>query len=163
MSFDTAFDRLIGHEGGYADDPADPGGETMWGVTAKVARVHGYDGPMKDLPRETAKAIYEALYWKAAQCDKMPYAIAFQVFDAAVNHGVSQAAKFLQRALGIADDGAIGPQTMMKLALVPTCSLVLRFNAEREEFYTGLKTWPNFGKGWSRRVAGNLRYAAQDI
>jgi lysozyme family protein len=71
--------------------------------------------------------------------------------------------KLLQRALGIADDGVIGPQTITKLALTPICALVLRFNAEREEFYTGLPTWGSFGKGWSRRVASNLRYAAQDI
>jgi len=163
MNFDEAFDRLIGHEGGYSNHPADPGGETMWGVTADVARANGYAGPMKDMPRDVAKAIYERLYWKAAQCDKMPSAIAFQVFDAAVNHGVSQAVKLLQRSLGVSADGVIGPQTITKLALTPVCALVLRFNAEREEFYTGLSTWASFGKGWSRRVAGNLRYAAQDI
>lgn len=163
MNFDQAFDRLIGHEGGFVDHPSDPGGATNWGVTERVARANGYTGDMKDLPRDFAKAIYQRLYWNAAQCDKMPSAIAFQVFDAAVNHGVSQAVKLLQRALGVDADGVIGTQTTTKLALTPVCALVLRFNAEREEFYTGLGTWAAFGKGWSRRVASNLRYAAQDI
>ena len=52
-SFDDAFKALIGSEGGYSFNPADPGGETMWGVTARVARASGYAGPMKDLPLET--------------------------------------------------------------------------------------------------------------
>ena len=55
-SFDDAFDALIGNEGGYSNNPKDPGGETMWGITARVARAAGYTGPMRDLPRDTAKA-----------------------------------------------------------------------------------------------------------
>lgn len=163
MNFDMAFDRLLGNEGGYSNHPDDPGGETMWGITAEVARKNGYSGPMKDMPKDTAKDIYRALYWTAAKCDRMPGAVAFQVFDAAVNHGVRQAAKFLQRALGVPDDGVIGLQTLGKISAMPSAAVVLAFNAEREEFYTFLNTWGSFGKGWSRRVATNLRYAAQDV
>ncbi|MCZ3110867.1 hypothetical protein NYZ20_18695, partial [Acinetobacter baumannii] len=72
MNFDQAFDALIGHEDGYSNNPADPGGETMWGVTLTVARASDYTGPMKDLPRDTAKAIYRAQYWDAVRADQLP-------------------------------------------------------------------------------------------
>lgn len=163
MDFNTAFDRLIGNEGGYVNDPNDPGGETNWGITADVARANGYTGAMRDMPRDVARTIYQALYWTAAKCDQLPPAVAFQVFDAAVNHGVGQAVKFLQRAVGVAPDGVIGAQTLAAARNAAPAALVMRFNAEREEFYTGLRTWPDFGKGWSRRVAANLRYGAQDV
>lgn len=163
MTFDTAFDRLMGHEGGYVNHPNDPGGETMWGVTIAVARASGYSGPMRDLPRDTAKAIYRAQYWDKVQADRMPFPVAFQVFDAAVNHGTDRAAKLLQRAAGVTDDGVIGPKTLAAVAAVPAAALLMLFNAEREQFYTNLPTWPSFGKGWSRRVVTNLRYAAGDL
>lgn len=163
QTFDTAFDRLIGHEGGYVNHPSDPGGETMWGITIAVARASGYAGPMRDLPRDTAKAIYRAQYWDKVKADSMPFAVGFQVFDAAVNHGTGQAAKFLQRAAGVVDDGAIGPKTLAAVAARGPAALLLLFNAEREQFYTNLPTWASFGKGWSRRVVTNLRYAAGDL
>ncbi|WP_445623251.1 putative peptidoglycan-binding domain-containing protein [Lactiplantibacillus plantarum] len=72
-----------------------------------------------------------------------------------MNHGTGQAAKFLQRAAGVTDDGAIGPKTLAAVAAVPAAALLMLFNAEREQFYTDLKTWPSFGKGWSRRVVIN--------
>ncbi|CUJ80982.1 glycoside hydrolase family 108 protein [Achromobacter sp. 2789STDY5608628] len=100
QDFYTAFDRLIGHEGGYSNHPDDPGGETMWGITVAVARANGYAGAMCDLPRDAAKNIYRAQYWDKVRADSMPFSVAFQVFDAAVNHGSGQAARFLQRAVG---------------------------------------------------------------
>lgn len=163
MNFDTAFDRILSHEGGYSNHPDDPGGETMWGVTIAVARANGYTGPMRSMPRETAKAIYRSQYWDKVQADRMPFPVAFQVFDAAVNHGAAQAAKLLQRAAGVADDGIIGPKTLAAVASRNAAVILLLFNAEREQFYTDLKTWPSFGKGWSRRVVKNMRYAAGDI
>lgn len=163
QNFDTAFDRVIGHEGGYVNHPNDPGGETMWGVTIAVARASGYTGPMRDLPRDTAKAIYRDQYWNKVKADGMQFAVAFQVFDAAVNHGTGQAAKFLQRAVGVVDDGVIGPKTLAAVADRGAAEMLLLFNAERQQFYTNLPTWPSFGKGWSRRVVTNLRYAAGDL
>lgn len=163
MSFDLAFDRLIGHEGGYSNHPDDPGGETMWGITQAVARSNGYLGAMRDMPRGTAKAIYRAQYWDKVKADAMPSPVAFQVFDAAVNHGASQAVKFLQRAAGVDADGIIGPKTLSAISNKELSALLFLFNAEREQFYTDLPTWASFGKGWSRRVVANLRYAAQDI
>jgi len=162
MDFDIAFDRLLGHEGGYSNNPADPGGETMWGITIAVARRHGYTGPMRDMPRETAKAIYRADYWNLARGDELPAAVAFQVFDASVNHGVNRAIKWLQAAAGTIPDGIIGPQTLAACNGMEPKTLALLFNSARLLFYTDLPTWATFGKGWTRRVAGNLKYAAGD-
>ena len=88
MDFDTAFNRLLGFEGGYSNDAADPGGKTRFGITEAEARRHGYEGDMKSLPLETAKAIYRPSYWDACKCDELPEAIRYAVFDAAVNSGV---------------------------------------------------------------------------
>ncbi|CAM3794122.1 glycoside hydrolase family 108 protein [Castellaniella denitrificans] len=162
MNFDSAFDRLIGHEGGYVDHPDDPGGETNWGITLRTARETGYTGSMRDLTRDQAKKIYRTAYWGRAQADQYDPAIAFQLFDAAVNHGIGQAIRFLQRAVDVADDGVVGPVTLAAVRAMSVTDVLSRFNAERLEFYTKLSTWPTFGKGWARRVAGNLKYAAED-
>lgn len=161
-AFDIAFERLIGHEGGYVDHPQDPGGETNWGITKAVAREHGFQGSMRDMTREQAKAIYKVAYWDRARADEYDFAIGFQLFDAAVNHGIGTAIRFLQRAVGVADDGRVGPVTLRAIAAMPVADVLARFNAERLEFYTKLPTWPTFGKGWVRRVAENLRYQAKD-
>jgi lysozyme family protein len=157
MNFDEAFDRLIGHEGGYSFSPSDPGGETMWGVTAAVARANGYAGPMKQLPRDTAKAIYQRKYWDAIQADKLPGALRFDVFDAAVNSGVSQAVKWLQRISGVGDDGVIGPMTLNAAAKLDGNAAAAAYNGIRLDFMTSLPTWGAFGRGWARRIASNLQ------
>ncbi|WP_131669260.1 glycoside hydrolase family 108 protein [Psychrobacter pygoscelis] len=160
--FNDLFDRLMGHEGGYVNNPKDPGGETMWGVTKRVARAYGYNGPMRQLPKATAQAIADKLYWQAVHGDELDPLIAWQVLDAAYNHGNRQAIKFLQKAVGASTDGIIGPRTLAAVKAKDKNDVVLLFNAERLEFYTNLRTWLTFGRGWARRVAGNLRYAAQD-
>ena len=162
MDFNQAFDRLIGHEGSYSNNPQDPGGETMWGVTERVARVNGYTGPMSMLSRERAKTIAKVAYWDRIQADKYDGAIGFQVFDAAYNHGIENAVRFLQRAVGVADDGLIGQITLAAIKRMSVTDVLSRFNAERLEFYTKLSTWDTFGRGWSRRIAGNLKYQAED-
>lgn len=156
MNFDQAFDRLLGHEGGYVNDPRDPGGETNWGITVAVARAEGYSGPMRELPRDTAKAIYKAKYWAPVRADELPDSVRFDVFDAAVNHGVSQSSKWLQRAAGANPDGVIGAQTVAAARSAGPL-IAAAFNGYRLQFYTDLNTWPTFGKGWARRVASNLQ------
>lgn len=162
VTFDMAFERLIGHEGGYVNHPDDPGGETNWGITLRTAREAGYAGSMRDLTREQAREIYRTAYWGRARCDEYDGAIAFQVFDAAVNHGIGNSIRFLQRAASVAADGSMGPITMAAIARADVPDLLARFNAARLRFYTDLSTWPSFGKGWSRRVATNLDYSAED-
>jgi len=156
MNFDESFTRLLGHEGGYSNHPSDPGGETMWGVTKTVARQNGYVGPMRDLPVSIAKSIYHRQYWAPVRCDELPGALRYAVFDAAVNSGTVQAAKWLQRAIGATDDGRVGPQTLtMARAAQPDFAL-RRMIAQRLKFMTDLKTWPSFSRGWARRIVDLL-------
>ena len=149
MNFDAAFDKLIKHEGGYSDHAADPGGKTRYGITEAVAREAGYQGDMRDLPLDLAKQIYKDKYWVEA----LPPDVRYVVFDAAVNSGPAQAAKWLQRACGVIDDGVIGPQTIQAAQAEGVKSKML---AQRLRFMAGLSTWPNFGRGWARRIADLL-------
>jgi len=157
MNYDQAFDALIGNEGAYSFDPQDPGGETMWGCTARVARAHGYTDAMRDLPRDTVKGWYLTDYWRPARCDDLPDAMRFDMFDAAVNEGVHEAVVMLQRAVGAKPDGAFGPATLASVLALPAGRERDFFNAGRLEFYTDLAGWDHDGKGWTRRVAANLR------
>jgi lysozyme family protein len=130
MDIDELVRELIDREGGYVDHPADRGGPTTWGITQQVARANGYAGPMRDLPVETAIAIYKRLYWTkpgfAFVAEIVPR-IAAELFDTGVNMGPATAAKFLQRALNalnrsggdyldVKPDGAVGPATLAALA-----------------------------------------------
>ena len=156
MNFDIAFDRLLGHEGGYSNDARDPGGETNWGVSKR-----SYPGvDIKNMTMDQAKAIYRRDFWMPLG-DAHP-AIKFQVFDFAVNGGLSAALRKLQAAIGVADDGHWGPVSVARLASLDANDVLLRFNAQRLRFYTGLSNWPTYGKGWTNRVAGNLDFSAVD-
>lgn len=156
MKFDEAFEKLIGHEGGYSNHPDDPGGETMFGVTAKVARANGYTGAMRDMPLVVAKSIYRASYWDTVRADELPEVVRFDVFDASVNSGPGQAIRFLQRSTGSTDDGRLGPMTMRAIKAIDPQLLDKRLNGYRLRFMCELKTWPSFGRGWAARIATNL-------
>lgn len=155
MNFDIAFERLIGHEGGYVNHPADPGGETKFGITKRT-----YPGEdIRGMTLDRAKSIYLRDFWGPAGCDLVPDAAKFDLFDTAVNSGVRMAVKLIQRAVGVVDDGVIGPQTMQAISGMPGPRLVARFNGHRLHYMTDLSTWASFGKGWARRVANNLMEA----
>lgn len=158
MTFDDAFDKLLGHEGGYVNNPADPGGETNWGVTLTVARTYGYAGSMRDFPRSTAQAIYRKQYWDAVHADQLPAALRYPVFDAAVNSGVKQSIKWLQRAVDVVDDGVLGPATLAGAEKADFLALPALLGY-RLDFMTSLPAWSTFGKGWARRVASLLQEA----
>ncbi|VVE31802.1 hypothetical protein PEP31012_03716 [Pandoraea eparura] len=157
-SFDEAFDALIGNEGAYSNNPKDPGGETMWGITARVARASGYSGPMKDLPRDTAKAIAKKLYWDPLRLDELDARVAFQIFDANYNGG--HPVIWMQGAAGAKVDGLIGPQTIAAVQATDPLRFMMRWNSLRLTYFTSLKTWLDFGKGWARRIASNLMKGA---
>jgi lysozyme family protein len=145
---------LLGNEGGYVDNPADPGGATMWGVTERVARAWGYTGDMKDLPLNTAKAIAKKFYWDPYQCDQFDPRVAFQVLDAAYNGG--HPAQWLQQAAGVTADGVIGSITVAAVRAADPMKIIARFNAYRLQYLGNLSTWATFGHGWANRIANNL-------
>jgi len=122
-------DELIEREGGYANQPADRGGPTQFGITEAVARAHGYGGAMAQLPRDEAAAIYRRLYWLRPRFDAVAErspALAGEMFDTGANMGPAVAATFLQRALtalnrngqdfpDLVPDGRVGPRTLAAL------------------------------------------------
>lgn len=158
MDFDTAFDRLMGHEGGYIDNPADPGGETNWGISKRSYP----DVDIKNLTRDQAKEIYRRDFWDRGQMDQFDPAVAFQTFDFAVNSGIETAIRKLQAAAGVADDGHIGPVTVAAIKNRGVNDMIMLLTAERIEYQAKLKNSDTFWRGWMRRNAGNLRYAAND-
>ena len=161
--FAIALKRVLKHEGGYVNHPSDPGGETNFGITKNTARQFGYSGSMRNIPADIVEKIYQAQYWDAMNCDNFPRLVAFQLFDAAVNHGLLNARKLLQRAVGVKDDGVIGAVSLVAIRNQSAYALVNLFNAERINFYTRISTFNTFGKGWMSRMSENLRYAAEDL
>jgi lysozyme family protein len=152
MDFDRAFEKLIGHEAGYVNHPADPGGETKFGISKRSY-------PMEDIRALTlarAKELYRRDFWIPAGCETLPEAIRFDVFDMAVNSGVRQAIRTLQAAVGTAPDGLLGVVTLRAAQTMSGDRVLMRFGAARLLFMTNLSTWDKFGKGWTRRVAENI-------
>jgi lysozyme family protein len=158
VTFDTVFERTIGHEGQYSNDPRDPGGETNWGISK---RSHP-NLIIKSLTREQAKDIYLYEFWNIIEADTLPDSVAYQVFDFAVNSGIETAIRYFQRTLNVADDGNFGPESKVAMQKMTEPDMIMNLNAERLEFMTKLKNWPNASKGWARRIAQNLRYGSLD-
>lgn len=167
MDFDTAFDRLIGHEGGYQNDPRDRGnwtsgipgvGElrgTKWGISAMSYPTLD----IRSLSREDARALYRRDVWGRAHLDELPGGLRFDIFDAAVHSGAGNAIRFAQRAVGVVDDGSVGPVTLAALLRTPTGEFLARFNGHRLRFLVQSGAWRTYATGWALRVAANLMAA----
>ena len=162
-NFQKSLKRVLKHEGGYVNPPSDPGGETNFGITKSTARSYGYHGSMRTIPMTVVEKIYKSQYWDAMSCENFDFALAYQLFDAAVNHGLLNARKILQRTIKVKDDGIIGAVSLAAIRQLDTADLVQMFNAERISFYTRISTFPTFGRGWMNRMVDNLRYAVEDF
>ena len=157
ITFDTAFNRLIGHEGGLVDDPQDPGGMTKFGISKR-----SYPNvDIRNLTLHEAKQIYYRDFWSVLG-DDVHSAVKFQVFDAAVNHGIGNALRMLQRAVDVADDGHFGPVSLRAVLAHGVDDVLLRFLAQRIRFMVRLEKFTRYGRGWMERIAGNLQYASED-
>jgi lysozyme family protein len=167
--FEQCLALVLKHEGGYSDHPADKGGATNRGITQAV-----YDDwrigqgfprqPVSGIAANEVSKIYLSRYWKLGKCDQLPTPLDYVHFDGCVNHGNKQAAKFLQRALGVEDDGAIGPKTLAAVrqddavgSIELVCESIL---SQREDFYQALtENKPHqkvFLAGWNNRIR-NIR------
>ncbi|AWD90282.1 putative glycosyl hydrolase [Dickeya phage Amaethon] len=166
MSFEKAFALTIGIEGGFTADPKDRGNwtsgtigqgtlkGTKYGISAMIY-------PTLDIANITlqdAKAIYKRDYWDKAALDTFPAIIADDLFDFGVNAGFKTAFKCLQRAVGVKDDGIVGPATMAAINVARNSGaedfvLYTKFCAERIKYYTSLSTFSVYGRGWMNRVA----------
>ena len=156
MDFDKAFDRLMGNEGGYSNNPSDPGGETNWGISKR-----SYPNvDIKNLTSDGAKEIYMRDFWKPLA--DAPFAIKYQAFDFAVNSSIQTAIRKLQAAIGVADDGHWGPLSAAALAKMDLNDVIMKYVAQRGRFWASLSTWSTFGKGWMNRLCQQLEYASED-
>jgi lysozyme family protein len=156
-TYDEALRRLLAHEGGYTNHPSDPGGPTNFGITIhdyrRYVKADATAADVRSMKIEEAKAIYRAKYWDKMCCDALPAGVDYCVFDYGVNSGVGRAPKVLQRALGVADDGIVGPITLKAARARDAREIVAAICDERLRYLKSLKTWRVFGRGWSRRVA----------
>lgn len=148
MTFDDAVNRVIKSEGGYVNHPADPGGETKYGISKRAYP----NEDIRNMTEARAAELYRRDYWDKLSLDALPDAVRYPLFDLAVNSGVSTAAKLLQRAVGVRDDGIIGPATIEAAQRLKSAS-ASRLSATRLLFLADLSTFAQFGRGWTRRVA----------
>lgn len=147
------------YEGGYSNDPYDPGGATMKGIIQRV-----YDGyrvskglRSQDVRRITdaeVNEIYYRNYWLAIRADELPAGVDLAMFDFCVNSGPGQAARSLQRVLGVKIDGHLGQATLAAVYAKNPGNLVRDLMAERRRFLRSLSTFWRFGKGWLSRCSG---------
>lgn len=147
-NFETVFALLIGHEGGYVNNPRDPGGETKYGIS-KRSYPHL---DIKNLTLDDAKAIYRRDFWDRIRGDELPYSIALVTFDAAVNCGIGMGPRFTQSALRVAADGKIGPLTIKAAQTQNPRDVVVEALALRNVYNADLGNWDDAGLGWSRRL-----------
>jgi len=155
-NWDRCFDMVIIHEGGYVDNPVDPGGATNLGCTKAVWEQYmGHEvtkDDIRNLTKEDVKPLYKKRYWDAIHGDALPSGLDYCIFDCAINSGVGRAAKFIQEIVGVPADGAIGNNTISAIAQINPVTLVNEFSDKRQYFLESLKIFATFGKGWTKRV-----------
>lgn len=166
--FDRALAHVLEMEGGFTDDPYDPGGPTNRGITLRVyaawkgvAADARLKEQLKHIPEDDVRAIYAARYWTPAQCDALQPALAFFHFDAVVNHGITGATRLLQRAVGTDADGEIGPLTLEAISCLAVEEALDAYADERRKRYRALPHFWRFGRGWLRRVDVTLKRALE--
>ena len=168
--FPEFIERLLGHEGGYSNDPKDPGNWTggkvgvgvLKGTKFGIAANTYPDLDIRNLTRDQAINIYRRDFWDAAGLGNLHPAIGYQMLDGAINSGLSRGTKFLQDAARVTVDGKIGPITRAAVQAADHNDIVMRFNAYRLRFMKDLPQWSTYSRGWADRIAANLLYAADD-
>ncbi len=146
-------------EGGYSDDPRDPGGPTNFGITraewASVCKVPISSitpEDMQSLTLSEAASVYRKFYWNAMCCENMARGVDLMVFQFGVNAGTDTSAQVLQQICGVTTDGIIGPITLAAACRVVPVTLINRLAKQQIESYQGFSEWDEFGAGWVNRV-----------
>jgi lysozyme family protein len=164
MRFEACLPVILASEGGYVDDPADPGGATNLGVT--LATLSGWLGrcatvaEVQALTPAAVAPLYLARYWQPSHAGDCPPGVDLMVFDEAVNQGVGRAVSSLQAAFGVVSAGPFGPEAQSAIRAFDPQRLIQRIAVEREAHYRSLPTFPRFGRGWLARLARTASVAS---
>lgn len=153
-TYDAAMIRVFADEGGYTNDPVDPGGATNFGITIIDARKYwkadATPADVKAMPKSVASDIYRKHYANPMRYDDLPAGLDYSVLDAAINSGVGRAPVWAGKALGILAK-SIGDVVAPANAAPDKVAVIQKYWAVRLAFLQGLKTFWRFGKGWTRR------------
>ena len=153
-NFKACLELVLKSEGGWVNNPNDPGGETNLGVTKRVWEEwvgHPVES-LKKLTKDDVAPLYEQKYWRPCYGEVLPRGLDLVVFSMGVNAGPGRSIKLLQSAIGCVPDGIIGPATRSLISASNITTLIAKFSEARREYYRTLKTFPIFGKGWLNRV-----------
>lgn len=155
-NFAASLSHVLKHEGGFVNHPNDPGGPTNKGITLatfkRYVKRNATVTDLKNLTIDQAGIVYRKQYWDRVKGDDLPSGVDYAVFDFAVNSGPARAAKYLQAVVGVTQDGKIGPKTLAAVKRADPQTVIERLCDDRLAFLKRLKTWPTFGRGWSRRI-----------
>ena len=146
--WEQAVSFILEQEGGYVNNPNDPGKATKYGISKKEYP----DLDIENITLEQAKKIYKRDYWDRCKCSFIPDSLSIALFDFAVNSGTKRAITYLQKALEVPADGVIGNQTIGACNREPTKKVLEKYMDLRLDFLMSLKNWKYFGNGWGGRV-----------
>jgi len=157
-NYQSALNHVLQSEGLWSDNPADPGGATMKGITLETycswkGNPHISKDDLKNISDQDVYNLYKQNYWDKVKGDDLPLGVDYAVFDASVNMGVDRASKLIQEAAGVPADGVIGNGTLQVIKNANPIDLINKFSDEKDAFYKSLPTFGTFGKGWLNRVA----------
>ena len=155
-NFDKSLAAVLVHEGGFVNNPKDPGGMTNLGCTKTTWEEHcGHpvdEKTMRGLTPQDVGPLYRQKYWNKVCADDLPAGVDYVVFDAAINSGPGRAVKWLQACVGVEVDGSLGPKSLAAIRAFDPKHLISDYSKRRLSFLMDLPTWDTFGKGWARRV-----------
>ena len=166
-SFEDAFALLIGNEGKLSMDSKDPGNwtggkvgvGTLKGTKYGIAASQHPDLDIANLTLDDARGIAKAHYWDTLHLDEFDPRVAFQIFDANYNGG--HPVLWMQQSSGSPPDCKLGPVTIAAVKATSPLNFIMNFLSYRIDYLTDCKPWPTQGRGWSKRMAKNLRTGAK--
>lgn len=167
-NFARALPLVLKHEGGFANNPNDPGGATNKGVTIGTFRAYVKPGgtveDLRNITNQQVATVYYRHYWAKVNAQALPSGIDYAVFDFAVNSGPNRAVKYLQAVLRVEVDGRVGPKTIAAAEKADARDVINALCSARLDFLKritnkGKRMWDTFGKGWERRVSDVRRDA----
>lgn len=171
LTFEEAFKRLIGHEGGFTANQMDRGNWTTGkigsgeckGTKFGISAMTYPNLDIKNLTLEEAKSIYKRDWWDKLNADQLHPALVFQLWDFAINSGIKTAKCTLQEAVNVKADGIIGASTLQAINQMGVHTTILKLLSLRLQHLTSLSAFSTYGRGWSNRIAQQMLYASLDL